>query len=239
MALLKPTDAGSRLYFGMPGSGKSWLARHDALASGRPMLVIDTTVKDDWCNRRTKFVPPDVRAWLRANRANQMAIVNDVSGWREQKKKGTRLIVVQASDGDVKAEILEKAVKQEGLAVVVHEIHTLNHRGLLAVDYVATEWRHHDLRAFLDTQRPARINTTVKELATQTHVFTLAGPRDRAACAEMVTPDDVQAFERAHVAVCALHSRGVRGAHIALDETRAGPFVPVRVTEHGVREPVK
>ena len=221
--LLNPSAPGTRMYFGMPGSGKSWLARHDALASGRRLLVIDTTCKDDWINRRTKYLPPDVRAWLRAGRARRMAVVSDFSGYRDEWKKGTPLIVVQASSDDEKAAILANAVKQEGIAIVIHETHTLNHEAMGSVDYIATQWRHHELAAFLDSQRPARIPTTVKELATQTHVFTLVGPRDRAACEEIVT-GDVSAFARVHAQVCALHSKGVRGAHVALDETRAGPY---------------
>lgn len=221
----------------MPGTGKSFLARHDALASGCRIVAIDTTVKNDWCNRREKFVPPNVRAWLRASRTRKMAVVDNFSGWREQWKNGISLIVVQTGDDEAKADILENAVKMEGIAIVVHEIHTLGHRGLMAVDHVSTQWRHRDQRAFLDTQRPARISTTIKELATQTHVFTLVGPRDREACAALAT-GDVDAFVRAHGLVLALHSKGVRGVHLALDEVRAGPYVPVRMTERGVREPV-
>lgn len=226
--LLNPRAPGTRMYFGMPGSGKSFLARHDGLESGRRLIVIDTTCKDDWINRRTKFLPPDVRAWLRADKKRTMAVVSDFDGYLAEWKKGTPLIVIQASDDEQKADILAHAVKQEGIALVVHETHTLNHRAMMSIDYVATQWRHHEIAAFLDSQRPARIPTTVKELATQTHVFTLVGPRDRQACEDIVT-GDVLAFARAHAEVCALHSRGVRGAHVALDETRAGPYVVRRV----------
>lgn len=221
--LLNPRAPGNRMYFGMPGSGKSWLARHDALASGRRIVVIDTTCKNDWINRRTRYIPPDVSAWLRADRKRSMAVVADFSAYRVEWKKGIPLIVVQASSDDEKAQILAHAVKQEGIAIVVHETHTLSHEAMMHIDYVATQWRHHEIAAFLDSQRPARIPTTVKELATQTHVFTLVGPNDRAACEDIVT-GDVAAFARAHAQVCALHSRGVRGVHIALDETRAGPY---------------
>lgn len=226
--LLNPRAPGNRTYFGMPGSGKSWLARHDALESGRRLVVIDTTCKDDWVNRRKRYIPPDVRAWLRADKKRSMAVVSDFDGYSAEWKKGVPLIVVQASDGDEKAKILGNAVKQEGIAIVVHETHTLNKEAMTHIDYVATQWRHHEIAAFLDTQRPARLATTVRELATQTHVFTLVGPRDREACEEIVT-GDVAAFVRAHSEVCALHSKGVRGAHVALDETRAGPYTVRRV----------
>jgi hypothetical protein len=236
--MLKPSDSGTMMFFGMPGSGKSWLARHEALISDRRIIAIDTTRRNDWCNVRERFIPPEVRAWLRANRTRQMAVVSSFSDWRSQWKKGTKLIVVQSGDDEAKADILGKAVKQEGIAIVVHEIHTLNQRALDHIDYVATEWRHHGLRAGWDTQRPARIATTTKELATQTHVFTLVGPRDRAACEELVT-GDVAAFVRAHQSVLAAHKKGVRGAHVALDETRAGPYECVRMRPDGVRELVR
>lgn len=221
--LLNPRVSGNRTYYGIPGTGKSWLARHDALASGRRIVAIDTTCKNDWINRRAKFIPPEVQAWLRADKKRTMAVVSDFSAYREEWKKGVPLIVVQASDESQKEAILGHAVKQEGIAIVVHETHTLSHNAMSHIDYVATQWRHHEIAAFLDTQRPARLPTTVKELATQTHVFTLVGPRDRAACEEIVT-GDVGAFMRTHAQVCALHSKGVRGAHVALDETRAGPY---------------
>lgn len=229
MTLLHPSAGGVRQYFGMPGSGKSWLARHDALASGRRIVALDNAGKDDWCNLRTKYRPPSVQAWMRANKKRTMAVVRDFKHYEEQWDKGTTLIVVQHCSEEEKAKILEHAINQEQIAIVIHELHTLGHTGMESVILVATLWRHREAAVFLDTQRPVRLPPHAREIATQTHVFMLAGALDRDACVRLANTDDAPGcteadFVRAHRQVCALHKSGVRGAHVALDETRTGPY---------------
>lgn len=231
MKTLNPRESGTRLYYGIPGSGKSFLARNDALASDRRIVAIDMTAKRDWVFPRERFIPPEVTRWLGKKR--KLAIVREYDSYEQRYSEGTDLIVVQAIDDEHRARILGHAVKQEGIAIVIHEAHTIGKECKRHLDYLATQWRHHDLAAFVDSQRPARVPRTVTELATQVHVFALVGPRDRAAVRELAA--DIEAFEAAHALVRAAHARGTKGMHVVLDESRGGPYSPVRRKVRGAR----
>lgn len=224
MKTLAASDSGTRLYYGIPGSGKSFLARNDALMSERRIVAIDMTANRDWINPRERYIPNEVKRWLGKNR--RLAIARSYDVYESLFDSGTDLIVVQASDDDNRGRIIEHAMKQEGIALVIHEAHLVGRDSKRHLEFIATQWRHHDLAAFIDSQRPAKVPRSVIELATQVHVFALVGPRDRAAVRELV--DDEEAFERAHADVRAAHARGVRGVHVVLDESRQGPFAPVR-----------
>lgn len=223
-----PEDPGVRIYFGTPGSGKSYKLKQDTIAAARSrvVIVVDATREYADDNGSLMFVPPPgmviqgartvPRVLERLDTMKAGIIVYHPRVWIEDT---TALVSVLAIRGNQKPRI----------GIAISEAHNLMPNGqplTPGFDAVVTRWRHLHLAAWFDTQRPARLARTVTELATVVHLFAVNGPRDADAVAELVTePKDLYA---ANDEACRRFAAGEAGWHVRLGINRSPPYDLVR-----------
>ena len=94
-----------------------------------------------------------------------------------------------------------------------------------ATSNIISEWRHHGITLWADTQRFAMLNTDVVELARTMRLFAMNGINDKKALRAIGDKALVAGVEE-----CAYKLEiGEPGWHIAVGVSRRGPFVPVRL----------
>lgn len=235
---LAPGDPGTRIYFGRPGSGKTYAARSEALAGAdrRPTIVLD--LNGDWFaprgsdKKRPTYkgwiwkdgigMPPTLDAWLRGNKHRRIVVTSNADRALSSMAFG-HVAILQATVSET-TRAVERAVNKPGCAIVITELHLYTpHR--VAPPWlieIATRWRHKDLAVYSDTQRVADVPRRVTELSTEIWLGNVTGPRDRAAVYGLAT--DVDQLALAHRKVCARAAAGEKGIHVRLDEGFAPPY---------------
>lgn len=174
--MIIPHKAGGiNLAVGVSGSGKTHWVKNDVwrdTSSGMPVIVIDRM-------REWRSAPPGCKA--AGARTVKDAIRNI--------EKGARLSVVETRSVEADAEAAcAWARDYPGLAGVAlpeaHRIAPNGHPLTPAVEDVATAWRHHKVKLWLDTQRLALLSKTLTEQAGTIKVFSIFGQRDLAVIKE-------------------------------------------------------
>lgn len=101
-----------------------------------------------------------------------------------------------------------RAIPKNGQMVMTH------------VASIITEWRHHNVALWIDTQRFAKLNTDVVELSKTVRLFAMSGRLDLASCIDLGGRELAEA-----VKICADYlDRGERGWHVNLGFRRSPPF---------------
>lgn len=206
------------LSVGVSGSGKTYGVRAAVFRAARthPVIVIDRMA--EWEN-----VPVDL-----ARRTKGVIGLREA---REAVKAGYRLVIVRDSRSDV-AQLFDRAcrwaIRYPGLAgVACPEAHRACPNGTplpADVEIAVTQWRHHKVALWLDTQRVPLLSRTVTEQATLLNLYAIVGDRDLS----VVRSTWGNQCEAA-VRECAnRYARGERGWHVALGLNRAPPFKLVR-----------
>ena len=234
---LAPGDPGTRIYFGRPGSGKTYAAREEALAGAdkRPTIVLD--LNGDWFaprgsdRRRPTYkgwiwkdgvgMPPSLDNWLKGK--NRQIVITSNADRAISTAAARKVVIIQAPISE-----MEKAAKtmvdRGRCSIVITELHVYT-PNRVAPDWlvtIATRWRHRDLAVYSDTQRVADVPRRVTELSTEIWLGNVTGPRDRQAVYGLAT--DVDQLALAHRRVCARAASGEKGVHVRLDEGFAPPY---------------
>lgn len=202
------------LSVGVSGSGKTHGVRAAVFRAARshPVIVIDRMAEWD-------KVPVDL-----ARRTRGVVGLREA---REAIRGGMRLAIVRDSRSDV-AELFDRAcrwaIKYPGLAgVACPEVHRAcpNAAPLTAnAEIAVTQWRHHKVALWLDTQRLPLLSRTVTEQATLLKLYAIVGDRDLS-----VVRSTWGHLCEAAVRECAnRYARGEPGWHVALGLNRAPPF---------------
>lgn len=222
---MRPGEPGLTLAVGVSGAGKTYSVKADVFRSAlyHPIIVIDVV-------REWSMVPPA----LAAHTAGATSVRDAI----EHIRAGRKLVIV-AADDPVKAAVdaAAWAVAHPTLAgVAIPEAHRVCPNGgrlPLAVDKAATAYRHHGTRLWLDTQRLARIDTNLSELARVVRIFAQTGDVDFRRVRDL--GEDGRALEAA-VRQCARRLDGyLRGTdpdgtgwHVPLTLARTPPYTPTR-----------
>lgn len=144
----------------------------------------------------------------------------------EHARRGKRLIIVRPTDVVAASEAAcAWARDYRGIAgVAIPEAHRVapNVNKLpLAIDDVATAWRHHRVALWLDTQRIALLNRTLTEQARELRLYAIVGDRDLSVVGEIGGKDLT-----AKVMECAARlAGGESGYHVELGLVRTPPYV--------------
>lgn len=204
-------SGGIFLAVGVSGSGKTYWIRQDvgrATASGLPTIVIDR-----------------MREWRTAPAVCKPAGARSVEDAIKNIERGARLSVVETRNVESDAEkACAWARDYPGLAGVAlpeaHRIAPNGHPLTPAIEDVATAWRHHKVRLWLDTQRLALLSKTLTEQAGTIKVFSIFGQRDLAVIREWggKTLEAAVAENAKHLAA------GEPGYCVTLGAVRIPPF---------------
>lgn len=89
------------------------------------------------------------------------------------------------------------------------------------VQKMVTEWRHHNVAWWLDTQRFARLNTDIVELAREVRLFAMIGRNDFKALREISGGNDLT---KAVQECAAKLDEDEPGWHVHLRARRSGPY---------------
>jgi len=215
-----PHAPGVRLSVGVSRSGKTYRLRrlYFKAAERIPVIVLDRTYEIN--SVPTPLVP--IFAWCTK--------VSDVPALMA---KGKRLILVRGVT-DYTGEMERAcaiAVKHKGTCgVAMSEAHRAFPNGkplLPACDDAITAWAHFDVAMYLDTQRLAKIDTTVSENATELCLFTCTGSNDF----DRMRDIGGRELEAAVREAGTRFDQGQPGWHVKLGVTRrapAGGYVLVR-----------
>jgi len=222
---LRPTDAGVRLAFGVPKSGKSYAARcdvADSVGAGVPVIVVDPM--HEWT-----AVPREL--------ANVVAVRQSTEAAIRAHEKGARLMIVQPPQTGGMEEECEAAcqwaashpnARQNGAAlrgICIHESWEVARPGTLTpgIRLITRAWRHKCVAAWLDAQRVSMLHRDVTELATELRLFALSGDRDMEVCRQIGGPALAEQIREASLR----YSRGEFGWHVST-ATKLPPFPLVR-----------
>lgn len=205
-------EPGIRLAVGISGTGKTHGIKQQIYRSAcvMPVMVLDRM--HEW-----NEVPPAL--------AGRTVGCQTIAQAREHAKRGKRLIVVRPSDIIVASnEACAWARDWKGVAgVAIAEAHRVapNVNSLpLAIDDVATAWRHHKVALWLDTQRFALLNRTLTEQARELRIYSVVGDRDLSVVSEIGGKALV-----ASVMECAARlARNEPGWHVELGLVRTPPY---------------
>lgn len=202
------------LSVGVSGSGKTYGMRRGIFRAARrmPIAVIDRM-------REWNEVPADLVRVTRGARSVEEA--------REWFKNGMRLVIVRDDRTDVANQLdaaCKWAIRYPGEAGVAcpeaHRACPLNKPLPHYVEIALTQWRHHRVWLWLDTQRMPLLSKTATEQATVLKLYTIVGVRDLSVIEQTYGPDC-----RASVEACAAKLReGQPGWHVALGHVRVKPF---------------
>lgn len=230
--------AGLYVAVGIAGSGKSHSVHaqaYDAARAGVP--VIAQCVTREWTE-----VPPDL-----APHAAGAQSVADAILWI---KSGKRFVITQSRNwiSDAHALMRWAISSREPKGLAIPEAHMCVAKSSAALpDEVMvsiTQHRHYGLSMWLDSQRPALLNTTALSMAREVRVFALAGPPDldwahetggkelvalvrEAAKRHADAAREEESYPRGSPE--ALAARAKRGWHVRLDQSRLGPYELVRL----------
>lgn len=206
------------LSVGVSGSGKTHGVKSSVFLAARshPIIVLDRMA--EW-----NEVPRDLSKRTRG--------VVGLHEAKEAVRAGYRLVIVRDSRSDVAEQfdrVCKWAAKYPGLAgVACPEAHRAcpNHGPLRPnVEIAVTQWRHHKIALWVDTQRLSLLSRTVTEQATLLKLYAIIGDRD-------ISVIEATWGKQCAAAVreCAFrYSRGEPGWHVALGLNRAPPFKVAR-----------
>jgi hypothetical protein len=196
------------------GSGKTHGVKSSVFRAARshPIIVLDRMAEWD-------SVPVDL-----ARRTRGVVGLREA---REAVRSGARLVIVRDSRSDIEelfARACKWAIKYPGLAgVACPEAHRAcpNAKPLRPdVEIAVTQWRHHKVALWVDTQRLPLLSRTVTEQATLLKLYAIVGDRDLS-----VVRSTWGSQCEAAVRECAnRYARGEPGWHVALGLNRAPPF---------------
>lgn len=211
-----PWDPGVRLSVGVSRSGKSHRLQRIVWAAAQriPIMILDRT-------REVKAAP----AFLSGHVVGCKTVAEAVRHF----ESGKRVVVVHIDDCINEMErACEWARKHKGTAgIAMSEAHRAFPNGkplLPAGDDCITAWAHCDVAMFLDTQRLAKIDTTVSENASELCLFTCTGTNDFDRMRDIGGKELVDAVREAG----ARFDQGQPGWHVKLGVTRRGPYTLVR-----------
>lgn len=219
-------DPGVRLYFGNPGSGKSYALRRDVMAAARHRTIVVVDATREWVTD-DGTIQGELPAGIEVRGARTVPRVLDAL---DAMRTGLVLYHPAVWVEDTSALVACMTVRGPGeCGIAISEAHNLMPSGVPlspGFDALITRWRHLRLGAWLDTQRPARLARTVTELATIVRLFAVNGPRDADAVAELV--GDPKALLIANDEACRRLAKGEAGWHVRLGLDRSPPYTLVR-----------
>lgn len=225
-----PSDPGLRFSFGFTGSGKTFGTRAQVFAALRaspPLAVLALDPTAEWSS-----VPRDL--------APVTAGARDIATAARHVRGGARLVIVRAPEEEPR-ELLEAACAwarehaaawrsrspgRHALAgIMAPEAHRCApvrfHELPRHTSAVATAWRHERVALWLDTQRPALVSTTLRELARETRYYAQGDPTSLG-----LPRDLVAALEE-----CARrYDSGEPGWHVRVGLTPRPPYKITRAT---------
>lgn len=206
-----PWEPGVRLSVGVSRSGKTYRLRriYFQAATRIPLIILDRT-------REIQQVPAPLGPYTAGCSSVREAI--------EYLEKGKRIVVVQVTDCQNEMErACEWARKYPGVAgIAMSEAHRAFPNGkplMPASDDAITAWAHFKVAMFLDTQRLAKIDTTVSENASELCLFTCTGSNDF----DRMRDIGGRELEAAVREAGNRFDRGEPGWHVKLGVTRRAP----------------
>lgn len=211
-----PWEPGVRLSVGVSRSGKTYRLRriYFQAATRIPLIILDRT-------REITSVPTPLAPHTVGCDTVKDAIV--------QLDAGKRIAIVRINECVNEMErACEWARKQPRVAgIAMSEAHRAFPNGkplLPAADDCITAWAHFGTAMFLDTQRLAKIDTTVSENASELCLFTCTGTNDFDRMRDIGGRELEVAVREAGTRF----DRGEPGWHVKLGVTRRGPYTLVR-----------
>lgn len=181
-------------HVGVSGAGKTYAMRED----------INATVRS---GERIVAVYDRMREWNTVPESI-VKVTRKVEGVAEVQKladRGARLIIVQPPpirevDQHVTNAVMlaEWCLKESGRGICLPEGHRIipNKSNLPpAVDEIITAWRHYDVAMWVDSQRMALLNATVRAQSTKLRLFAIRGHRDYQVIKEMADDNLVSLME--------------------------------------------
>jgi len=220
-------DPGVRLYFGNPGSGKSYALRRDVIAAARYRTIVIVDATREWALDNGTVVGTDIPGGMPVAGARTVPRTLDLL---DAMPRGLIIFHPRIWVEDTASLVACLTVRNEPIGVAISEAHNLMPSGVPLTpgfDAMVTRWRHLRMGAWLDTQRPARLARTVTELATIVHLFAVNGPRDADAVSELV--NDPKALLATNEESCRRLAMGEPGWHVKLGIDRSPPYNLVRV----------
>lgn len=223
-----PADPGVRLYFGNPGSGKSYALSRSVMAAAahRTIIVVDAT--REWAD-------DDGVMGRRLPDGTYVVGARTLARAMDAAASAPRGIVIYHPriwvDDTIALVDAMAASRARNLGIAISEAHNLMPNGqplAPGFDAIVTRWRHLHMAAWFDTQRPARLARTVTELATEISLFACNGPRDAEAVADLVS--DPKSLLAANDESCRRFAAGESGWHVRLGLDRAPPYTLRRAT---------
>lgn len=223
--------AGIRIAVGLSGCGKTYGIQNQVFAfirSGAPCIIID--VMAEW-----RKVPADLRDLACYVSAGQ----NVIAAIENALRQGKRLIIIQDGDPCAVFETLCRwVIKRKGsgaVGIAIPEAHEAISKHYLeqAVKKCITQWRHYDLALWLDTQRPALLNTTAFAQACETRIYAIGEDIDlqwvRRLGGKALLEKVQQCADEHRKSKDRGHIPDGRGHHVRLDESRMGPYEVTRL----------
>lgn len=209
-------------YLGLPGSGKTYALKHDVCAAVRQRdtaMVLDHLRDVNW-----RSVPRDL--------FDVTATAHSVAEARARAKEGMRLILVRPGDWAI-ADALEDAcawalrtssprvvaVSEIQMACPLMPLQLREH-----VLRMATQWRHLRGGLYYDTQRPALVNSSLRDMTMEDYNLFALGADDAHNMGKRFGP----AMAASLAAITERYARKEKGWHVHLGLVRAAPFPLVR-----------
>lgn len=204
------------LSVGVSGSGKTYGMRRAIFRAARRMPVIVIDRMREW-----NEVPAELSKHTQGVRTVREAR-HVLNGGRPP-----RLVIVRDDKTDVADQLDDAckwAIRYAGEAGVAcpeaHRACPLNKPLPHYVEIALTQWRHHRVWLWLDTQRMPLLSKTATEQATVLNLYTIVGVRDLSVIEQTYGRDC-----RARVEECAAKLRaGQPGWHVQLGHVRVPPF---------------
>lgn len=211
-----PWEPGVRLSVGVSRSGKTYRLRriYFQAATRIPLIILDRT-------REITAVPTPL-----ASHTAGCDTVKEAIGHLE---RGKRVVIVRINEcvGEMEraCDWARKQPRTAGVAMSeAHRAFPLAKPLGPAADDCITAWAHCNVAMFLDTQRLAKIETTVSENASELCLFTCTGTNDFDRMRDIGGRELVDAVREAG----ARFDQGQPGWHVKLGVTRRGPYTLVR-----------
>ncbi len=221
---MQPNEPGLRVAIGVSGSGKTVGVTTDAHAAARsmPVLVLDSM-------REFVSVPDDLRPYT--------AGTHDIKKAIEHLNAGKRFVVLLPTKENIvsyAAKGAEWAERYPGLAGLVipeaHHIAPVTGPVSLEIDRIATQWRHHNVAFWCDTQRIARLHHSITDNAREMKLYAQWGDADLKRVKEIGGNALVDAVNECARKCAPVDEGGLGepGWHVRLGMWRQPPFDIVR-----------
>jgi hypothetical protein len=212
---------GLTVHAGLSGSGKTHAIKQEVweALNTMPVIVIDRM-------REWDFAPAGVQA-IGGGTEEVLDVLSDIAD-NDTDLRG-RLAVIRPDFGEGGSALEQTcrwAIDTPGpVGIAIPEAHRAFDKRFTsktwpATSAIITEWRHHRVKLWADTQRFSLLNTDVVELSRSMRLFAMNGRNDLAAVRDIGGDDLVEAIGQCADKLAASEP----GWHVSLDVSRRGPY---------------